>query len=406
MGIGVRPPNLGTYGDVSTPRLPAGGTTNEEQHMMIKRGRCAVGAAAAGVAIGLALYVGYGSKAAADTPAAQPAAARLPIGNVDPLAAAGADMARAATHFLAALKPEQQAKATFEFKNDERYNWHFVPRERKGLPLKEMAPEQRELAHALLASGLGQRGLVPALTIISLEQILKDMEQGRGPARDPEMYFVSVFGKPGEKETWGWRVEGHHLAINFTVVGGRAVSGGPLFMGSNPGVVRDGPRKGLRVLAAEEDLGRQLVQSLDSDQKKIAIFSADAPKEIITGNQRKAQLENPGGIPVSKLNEQQRQVLMSLLDLYANRLRSEMAENDLKRIMAAGIEKVHFAWAGGTELGEPHYYRLSGPTFLVEYDNTQNNANHVHTAWRDLENDFGEDSLRRHYEQEPHGGAK
>jgi hypothetical protein len=398
----VRRPNLGTCGDVGAGS--AGGTTNEEQHMSMKRGRLVVGAAGAVVAIGAALYVGYGSRAIADTPAAQPAAITFSKGNVDPLAAAGADMARAATNFLAALKPEQQGKAVFEFKNDERYNWHFVPRERKGLPLKEMAPEQRELAHALLASGMGQRGLVSALTIISLEQILKDIEQGRGPARDPEMYFVSVFGKPGEKETWGWRVEGHHLAINFTVVGGRAVAGGPMFMGTNPGVVREGPRKGLRVLGAEEDLGRQLVQSLDADQKKVAIFSADAPKEIITGNQRKAQLDNPGGIAFSKLNEQQRQAVLALLDLYASRLRSEMAENDLKRIMAAGIDKVHFAWAGGTEPGEPHYYRLNGPTFLVEYDNTQNNANHVHTAWRDLENDFGEDSLRRHYEQDPHGG--
>ena len=369
------------------------------------RGRFAV-VAAAGLVAGLAVYAGQARRAAAETPAAQPAAAKFARSQADPLAAAGADMARAATHFLAALKPEQQAKASFEFKHDERYNWHFVPRERKGLPLKEMAPEQRELAHALLASGLGQRGLVSALTIISLEQILKEIEQGRGPARDPELYFVSVFGKPGEKETWGWRVEGHHLALNFTIVGGRAVAGGPSFMGSNPGVVRDGPRKGLRVLGLEEDLGRQLAQSLDSDQKKVAVFSADAPKEIITGNQRKAQLENPGGIAVGKLNEQQRQVLMSLIDLYAGRLRPEMAENDLRRIMEKGIDEVHFAWAGGMEVGQPHYYRINGPTFLVEYDNTQNNANHVHTVWRDLENDFGDDALRRHYEQHPHGGGK
>src|SRR5215207_4772074 len=208
-------------------------------------------------------FAGYLARAAQDArPPAQTAdlaAARQPA-NADPLALAGGEMAAAATNFLAALNPEQQKKATYEFKHDERYNWHFVPRERKGLPLKEMAGEQRALAHALLSSGLSQRGFVSAVTIMSLEQILKELEKGSGPARDPEMYFFTVFGKPGAKETWGWRVEGHHLALNFTVVNGRAAAGGPSFFGTNPGVVRDGPRKGLRVLGAEEDLGRQLAQ--------------------------------------------------------------------------------------------------------------------------------------------------
>lgn len=326
--------------------------------------------------------------------------------SVDPLAAVGEEMARAANNFLAALNTEQQKKATFDFKNEERYNWHFVPRQRKGLPLKELAPEQRALAHALLSSGMGQRGYVAAVTIISLEQILKDAEQGRGPARDPEMYFFSIFGKPGPKEPWGWRVEGHHLALNFAVVSGRAVAGAPAFMGSNPGAVRDGPRKGLRVLAGEEDLGRTLAQSLDDDQRKEAVLPGDVPREVITGNSRKAMLEDPAGIPVAKLTEDQREVLLALLELYANRMRTEMAEHDLRRIMDAGIEKVRFAWAGSTEPGKPHYYRLYGPTFLVEYDNTQNNANHIHTVWRDLENDFGDDALRRHYEQTPHDTGK
>jgi hypothetical protein len=323
-------------------------------------------------------------------------------GNTDPLVVAAGDMARAANHFLDALSAEQRQKATFEFKNDERVNWHFVPRERKGLPLKEMAPEQRALATALLASGLGQRGFVQTITITSLEQILRDVEQGKGPVRDPERYFFTVFGKPGPSETWGWRVEGHHVSLNFTVVNGRAVAGVPAFLGSNPGVVRDGPRKGLRVLGMEEDLGRQLAQSLDADQKKTGVLPGEAPKEIVTGNSRKAMLDNPGGLPVSKMNESQKQVLMSLLDLYANRLRPELAEQDLRRIMDVGIEKVTFAWAGPMEPGQPHYYRIHGPTFLVEYDNTQNNANHIHTVWRDLQNDFGDDALARHYQETPH----
>lgn len=365
----------------------------------MRRGRLAA-VACVGV-IGLA---GYFARARDDVAAPAPkAASAKQSNNLDPLAVAGEEMARAAGHFLAALNSDQQKKATYEFKHDERVNWHFVPRERKGLPLKEMAPEQRALAHALLSSGLGQRVYVETVTIISLEQILKDLEQGKGPTRDPDMYFFTIFGKPGPKETWGWRVEGHHVSLNFTVVGGRAAAGAPAFLGTNPGVVRDGPRKGLRILAGEEDLGRQLAQSLDAEQKKVAVLPGEAPKEVITGNSRKAMLDNPAGLSVAKLTSAQKQTFTSLLDLYAHRLRPEMAENDLRRIMEAGIEKVTFAWAGDMEPGKPHYYRIHGPTFLVEYDNTQNNANHIHTVWRDLQNDFGDDTLRRHYEESSHG---
>jgi hypothetical protein len=358
------------------------------------------------VACAAVVLVGYVVRARDDAPrGGAAAAAAQQSASLDPLAVAGEDMARAANNLLAALNPEQQRKATFEFKNEERVNWHFVPRERKGLPLKEMAPEQRPLAHALLSSGLAQRGYIEAVTVMSLEQILKEMEGGRGPTRDPELYFVSIFGKPGPKETWGWRVEGHHVALNFTIVNGRAAAGQPAFLGSNPGEVRQGPRKGLRVLGAEEDLGRKLAQSLDEEQKKEAVLPGEAPKEIITGNSRKAMLDNPAGITVKRMTEPQRQTFLALLDLYARRLRPELAEQDLRKIMDADIEKVRFAWAGSMEPGQPHYYRLHGPTFLVEYDNTQNNANHVHTVWRDLTNDFGDDALRRHYDQTPHGGS-
>jgi len=361
------------------------------------RGRLAILACVVG--IGLA---GYLARARDDTPQ-RPAASASTSASTDPLAVAGDEMARAANNFLLALNTDQQKKATFEFKNEERFNWHFIPRERKGLPLKEMAPEQRALAHALLSSGLGQKGFVEAVTIISLERILKDMEQGRGPVRDPENYAFSVFGKPGPKDTWGWRVEGHHVSLNFTVINGKAVAGTPAFLGSNPGEVREGPRKGLRVLGAEEDMGRQLVKMFDDGKKKDVMLPGDAPKEIVTGNSRKAMIDNPAGLAYADMNDGQRQVLTSLIDLYAHRLRTELAEDDLKRVIDAGIDKVRFAWAGGTEPGEPHYYRIHGPTFLVEYDNTQNNANHIHTVWRDLTNDFGDDALRRHYEEVPHG---
>jgi hypothetical protein len=356
--------------------------------------------------IGLAAYLAR----ARDDAGARPAAADVKatpgfhmLGD-DPLVIAARDMAAAADNLLASLSSDQKQKAVFEFKNDERLNWHFIPRERKGLPLKEMAPEQRELAHALLGSGLGQRGFIETVSIISLEQILRDIEQGKGPKRDPEMYFFSIFGKPGPKETWGWRVEGHHVSLNFTVLNGRAVAGTPAFLGTNPGVVRDGPRKGLRVLGAEEDLGRLLAQSFTDAQKKAGTIPGEAPKEIITGNSRKAMLENPGGLAAAQMDDRQKHLLMSLLDLYARRLRPELAEQDLREIMEAGVEKVTFGWAGETEPGKPHYYRILGPTFLVEYDNTQNNANHIHTVWRDLKNDFGDDALRRHYDETPHGG--
>ncbi len=307
------------------------------------------------------------------------------------------EMAEAASNLLAALTPAQIEKATFDLKNEERLNWHFIPRVRKGLPLKEMTPEQRHLAQGLLASGLSQRGYVKATTIMSLEQILRDLEQGKGPTRDPELYFFSIFGKPGLQSTWGWRVEGHHLAFNFTIVNGQYVSATPTFMGSNPGEVRTGPRKGLRVLSQEEDLARKLAQSLSDDQKKIGVYTNTAPSDIITGADRKARLLAPEGLPMSKMTKTQTDLLWSLIQEYVRRSRPEMADKDLEKIQMAGLEKVHFAWAGSLEPGKGHYYRIQGPTFLMEYDNTQNNANHIHAVWRDLEGDFGEDLLRKHY---------
>jgi hypothetical protein len=315
---------------------------------------------------------------------------------------AAEEMADAANHFLAALTPEQKTKATFELKDEERQNWHFIPKERKGLTFKEMTPAQRHLGQALLSSGLSQRGYVKAITIMSLEQILNELEAGKGPRRDPEVYYVSIFGKPGPADTWGWRVEGHHLSVNFTLVNGQQISATPSFLGSNPGEVKDGPRKGLRVLAAEEDLGRQLAKSFDAAQRKSAISTNAAPREIITGNERKVKPLERTGLPVARMTKPQRDLLLKLVREYVFRHRPEVAEADLDKIQKAGTDKIYFAWAGGLERGEAHYYRIQGPTFLMEYDNTQNNANHIHAVWRDFENDFGEDLLRKHYDQVPH----
>jgi hypothetical protein len=320
-----------------------------------------------------------------------------------PAATAGEEMASAANNFLSALTPEQQAKATYALKDEERFDWHFIPKPRKGLPFQEMNSAQQKLAHALLSSGLSQRGYAKATTIMSLDQILKEMENDTVGRRNPDLYYFTIFGKPGATEPWGWRVEGHHLSLNFVVRGDQVLASTPAFFGSNPAEVRSGPRQGLRVLGEEEDLGRQFVKCLTPKQQKTAIVTNDAPKDILTTNARRVQLLNPPGLPVADLTAAQKKQVMTLVKDYAFRHRAEIAEEDMQKIQQAGWDKVHFAWAGGLEPGQGHYYRVQGPTFLLEFDNTQNDANHVHTVWRDFANDFGEDLLRKHYEEVPHG---
>ena len=316
---------------------------------------------------------------------------------------AGEEMAAAAGKFLDSLRPEQRAKATFELQGDERLDWHFIPKVRKGLTLKDMTEAQRQLAHTLFRSGLSANGYAKATNIISLEDILKDMEAGKGTmVRDHELYYFSIFGTPSATGTWGWRVEGHHFSQNFTVVKGELFSGTPSFMGTNPGEVRSGPRQGLRVLGDEEDLGRALVKSLNDEQRQAAIFDTKAPAEVITVAKRKVTPLETAGLAAPKLTAAQKAQLQALVKLYVGRLRGDLADADFAKIEKQGWDKVYFAWAGGLEKGDPHYYRVQGPTFLIEYDNTQNNANHVHAVWRDFDNDFGEDLLRKHYAETPH----
>jgi hypothetical protein len=316
---------------------------------------------------------------------------------------AAEEMAGAANNFLATLTPEQKTKATFDFKGDERANWHYIPKLRKGLTFKEMTPVQNRLANALLATGLSQRGFAQTSTIMSLEQILREMEGPKGAmVRDEELYYVSIFGTPGAKEPWGWRVEGHHLSLNFTVIKSNEITATPFFVGTNPGEVRQGPRKGLRVLAAEEDQARALVKSLTDEQKKTAIYADDAPKEVLTAAQRRVKPLPTAGLSAAKMTKEQNDALLKLVKEYVQRCRPELADSDLEKIQKAGWDKVVFAWAGGIEKGEGHYYMVQGPTFLLEYDNTQNNNNHVHAVWRDFANDFGEDLLKKHYAETPH----
>ncbi len=307
-------------------------------------------------------------------------------------------MTEAANRFLASLTADQKAKATFKFDDAERVNWFFVPIERKGLPLREMTPYQKHLASALLSAGLSQSGYMKALTIMSLEDVLRMMEKDNGEKRNPEKYYFSIFGTPGENETWGYRVEGHHVSQNFTIVKGKVVDG-PSFFGANPAEVREGPRAGLRVLAAEEDLGRDLVMSLDAEQKKSAIFAEKAPGDILTMNSRKAAIQGqPSGILASKLNAKQFDKLMALVGEYANNVPPQVAAAREDMIKKAG-KNIYFGWAGGVNKGDPHYYRIQTTSFLIEYDDTQNGANHIHSVWRDFNGDFGEDLLKEHYDQ-------
>ena len=318
--------------------------------------------------------------------------------NPEAIAKVARDMADGANSFLNALTDEQRAKATYELSNDERLNWHFVPKKRNGLPIKEMAPHQRPLAYALLSSAMSARGFMNAVSIASLEQILADVEKGKGPVRDAELYFVTVFGKPSADGNWAWRYEGHHLALNFTIIKGKFVVAAPAFMGSNPENILDGPRKGMRLLGEVEDAGRKVMLSLNDEQKKKAQIQTEVPKDIFTSASRKVQL-TLAGLPASEMTAPQKELLMALIKEYVNRMRPEIAAEDLAKIEKAGIDKIHFAWVGETELKKAHYYRVHGPTFLIEYDNIQNNNNHVHSVWRDLENDFGEDLLKKHHEE-------
>jgi hypothetical protein len=303
-------------------------------------------------------------------------------------------MAEAATKFLESLPAAQRTAATFRLDDAEREDWGYVPRSRRGVPLGELSPRSRELAMALVRSGLSENGYRKAQDVVRLEGVLREIQ---GAYRDPALYYFSIFGEPAGSAPWGWRLEGHHLSLNYTVVDGDGVAHSPSFFGANPATVRSGALTGLRALGPEEDLARELVKSLDSAQRKRAIFADRAPSEIVTGDDRRVDPLAPAGIPARELTEAQRATLTRLLDEYLARMPEDVAAVRRAAIVANGVPDVAFAWAGGLEPGLGHYYRVQGPTFVVEYDNTQNGANHVHTVWRDFRGDFGRDLLKEHY---------
>jgi uncharacterized protein DUF3500 len=317
-------------------------------------------------------------------------------------------MSGAAKAWLDSLAPEQREHAVFPFDSEERLRWHYVPNEtfpRKGVTIKEMSEAQRALAHALLKTGLSARGYTAATTIMELEKVLRAIEGGQRMARDHEAYLFSVFGTPGDKAAWGWRFEGHHLSVRFDIVKGSMTASSPSFFGANPAEVRDGPQKGTRALGAEEDAARALLDSLDAEQVKTAIVLPDAPTEMLTANAGKADPLSPIGLKASAMSKPQREKLMQLIDVYTGLMAPDVASERMERVKKAGLDNISFAWAGPSEKGKKHYYRLQGPTFLVEYDNAQNDGNHIHSVWRDFNGDFGRDLLREHLKSVPHDGG-
>jgi hypothetical protein len=339
-------------------------------------------------------------------------------------------MGEAATDFLASLAPEQKAKTIFAFdQTEKRTFWHYTPIVRDGLPLSEMDRRQQQLAQKLVATGLSHAGFVVASTIMGLETTLDAREDWQRPlpGRDSRLYHVRIFGAPDAKAPWGWSFEGHHISLNYTIVDGRIVAPTPTFFGANPAEAPLGGVATLRPLQGIEDLARELVHTLDEGQRAGAVIAAEAPPDIVLTNlpyavegallTGQAALDHwraahpvhddevaalrysstPQGLSSQSLNAGQQELLMALVGEYIRRMPDELAEIELQKVQQNGALPLHFAWAGGLERGQGHYYRVQGDHFLVEYDNTQNDANHIHSVWRDPRNDFGADLLARHY---------
>jgi len=315
-------------------------------------------------------------------------------------AAPGERMCDSAAKLVNSLNDEQKGKALFAFDDKERTNWNFVPLQdaqknptRKGLRFEQMSGEQQETAKALLRAGTSSSGFEKATTIMSLEAILADLEKGGAMVRKPGWYFVSIFGTPSKAGKWGWRIEGHHLSLNFVVERGKIAASTPAFFGANPAEIKMGPRKGNRTLPEAEDFAKRLFASLDEDQRKIAFQSKQFPE--IEQGKAVAHPGAPKGLPADKMNEKQRDLLMKLIQSYAQRMPPDIAEAELAEVKSAGIDKIHFAFAQATdEPGKPYTYHVQGPTLLIEFlniqaDSARNPANHIHSSWRDPRGDFG-----------------
>ena len=311
-------------------------------------------------------------------------------------------MAKAANTLVDSLDAKQKAQAIFKFNGEERTYWHFIPAEmlrgerRKGLQIKDMNSKQRELTHSLLKTVLSESGHAKVKNIMFLEDILFVLEgKKRRFIRDSEAYHILIFGNPSNKDAWGWRFEGHHLSLNYTISDGK-LSVVPSFWASNPAVADFGPGRKLIALEVEEFTARDLRISLSNEQLKKAVIADKAPRDILTAAHPEVEALEKTGISFSDLNKEQQTQLTKLIQEYINRHRAVVAKEDWEKIEKGGLNKIRFSWAGSIRAFEPHYYRIQGPTFLLEYANTQNGANHIHATWRDFNGDFGRDLLREH----------
>ncbi len=313
-------------------------------------------------------------------------------------------MVAKANTFLESLTEEQKEKAQLAFEDDLRSNWHYLPvgmYERNGISIKELSDSQDALAFDLLSTCLSEEGFSKAEEIIDLETVLQVLEPDNN-GRDPEQYHVAIYGTPDDEGTWGWSFQGHHLSLHYTIVDGELIAT-PQFMGANPAEVRlDGPKKGLRVLAAEEDLGMDLVNALPDDQRKKAIFLEESPNDIYTTNKASVTPLEDLGLSYGEMSTAHKKMVDAIIEEFIDAMPDEVGKRRRAELRDAGYLNIKFAWAGSTEMGAGHYYRLQGPTFLIEVDNTQNDANHIHCVWRDFNGDFGRDLIAEHRKASQH----
>jgi len=313
-----------------------------------------------------------------------------------------ADPAKAMT-FLNALTDLQRKEALYPFNEMNRYDWHYLPAataHRDGIAVKELNSTQKQHLYHLMEAYLSNTGYIRTQNIMSFEYLLKELEPNN-QSRIPENYFVAIYGAPGKDSIWGWKFSGHHVALNFTIVNDQ-LAFAPFFFGANPAEVKDGPKKGMRIIKAEEDLGFELVNSFTPAQKQKAIFQLNAFSDIVTTNAVQVAPLDPVGIFARDMTHDQKIILNKLIVAYLLTMPDAVAKTRMQKIAKEDMNAISFGWAGGTEPGKPHYYRVQGKSFLIEFDNTQNNANHIHTVWRDFNGDFGADLLKEHYHNEKH----
>jgi uncharacterized protein DUF3500 len=302
-----------------------------------------------------------------------------------------------AIEFLNSLDEAQKEKAQYKFNDLLREEWHFFPvamYRRPGILLKDLDEQQKNLFFDLLKSYLSESGYNKTQQIISLENVLSEMENNT-TFRNPELYLVAFYGNPGDP-TWCWTFEGHHISLNFTIVKDKVVMV-PLFLGANPAEVRVGDRKGERVLAKEEDIAFELLNQFSAEQKAKAIFQEHSFWDLASGTSPEVGALHPVGIKFGEMNKAQSALLFKLINEYLSTMPDHLAKERMTKIMAEDLGDIRFGWAGAAIIDKPHYYRIQGKTFLIEFDNSQNEANHIHTVWRDFAGDFGRDLLRAHY---------